>query len=323
MNIAIVGAGALGSVYALGLAHVTPVTLVVRDRARAPQRILAEKIGGKGPSVATLEDPRIDVRVPDDAEVVLVAVRHEQLSDELFASLASARDARVVVTLTPVLPPLWGRVQTQLSDRWVPARSGVAAYEPDLDPPVNERRLRFWTPHASPTLLEERAASDPRRDTVHALARLLTEGGIPAQVQPAVRNLNAATTVAFFPILLAIEAAGGSIASLLAEDGLLRLALEAGKEARALARAVGPLPSFASAFFSFASPFTVRTGLRIARKRYPEAILFLERHFGSKLHTQNESLMSAIEAMAADHRSTIDSIRRLAERARVRRASRP
>ena len=312
MKFAVVGAGALGSIYALRLAQVAPVTRVVRELSRAPRRILAERVGASSGGEAH-DAPPAALEIPDDVGVVLVAVRVDQLDDALLDRLAKG-DAplRVVVVLTPLLPQLLARVQEKLGDRLVVAMPGIVAYAPDDATPAGELHLRYWTPKSAPTMLEARAQGDPRSSVVNDVAQAFVAAGIPCGVQPHVATINAATTVAFFPLLLAVQASQGSIATLLADGKLLRLALDAGKEARALAKTIGDLASFASLLLSFAGPFTVRAGVKLARMRAPESIVFLEKHFGTKLRAQNSIMRAWIEELATTRGVGIDALRKLA-----------
>ena len=322
MRIAVVGAGALGSTYALKLSHVAQVVLVVRDLARAPKHIVAERANKNGPTVEG-QAPRAVRAVPDDVDAVLVAVRVDQLDDALLEALARGGPPhRIVVTLTPLLPAVYDRVVTKLGDRLVVAMPGVVAYEPDHDPSSTTRRIRYWTPKASPTQLDARAPGDPSAKMIDDLAQTLVAAGLPAEVKAAVRTTNPATTLAFFPLLLGIQAAGGSIARLLDDGALLRLALDAAKETRALAKTVGELAGFAGLLLSFAGPFTIRAGIKLVRSRAPESLVFLEKHFGGKLLGQNAVMLRAIETLAGERGVPIASLLRLAQQAKLPSAPR-
>lgn len=312
MKIAIVGVGALGSVYALRLSRVAPVTLVVRDLSRAPSVIHGERINGPAPHGDSLNAPASSLDVPADHDVVLLAVRADQLSDELVARLAADGPAdRIVVALVPLLPAAKQRLSAALGDRLVIAMPGVIAYEPDPEATPGERRVRYWVPRAAPTTLDERPQGDPRRAKIHALAEAMRAAGVPAEVAPKVWSTNAATTIAFFPMLTGIAAAGGSIDRMLADDRMMKLGLAASKESRALAKTVGDLPGWASVFFSFVGPFTVRAGIKLGKSRAPEAFTYLEKHFGSKLKAQNAAIFAEIERLAAERGMKIEALREI------------
>jgi hypothetical protein len=318
MRIAVVGAGALGCTYALKLSHVAQVVLVVRDLAHAPKEIVAERANDNGPTIDGTSPPAVTA-VPDDVDAVLVAVRVDQLDDALLDALARGGPThRIVVMLTPLLPSVYERVVTKLGDRLVVAMPGVVAYEPDHDPATphpSRRRIRYWTPKASPTQLDARAPGDPSAPIIADLAQTLVAAGLPAEVKGGVRTTNPATTIAFFPLLLGIQAAGGSIARLLDDGALLKLSLGASKETRALAKTVGELAGFAGLLLSFAGPFTIRAGMKLVRGRAPESLVFLEKHFGQKLAGQNVAMLHAIEALARERGVAMPSLQRLAEQA--------
>jgi hypothetical protein len=312
MRIAVVGAGALGGIYALHLSRVAKVALVVRDLARAPKSIAAEKIIGG--DRAQLEAPACSTTVPEDADAILLCVRGDQVNDALLRTLATAPAAAgsIVVALTPLLPQTCDHAKQVLGDRLVVGMPGVVAYEPD-DSTSAARRIRYWTPRVSPTELDERAsANDPRAATIGHLREALVASGLPAMVRKNVASTNAATTIAFFPLLLGIQAAGGSMMAMIEDGALLKLSLDASKESRALAKTVGDLAGFSGLLLSFAGPFTVRAGIKLARSRSPESITFLDKHFGTKLVDQNRVLFEEITRLGAERGVSMDSLRKLA-----------
>jgi ketopantoate reductase len=309
MQFAIVGAGALGSVYGARLAHAGQVVFVVRDLDRAPRLIHIDRVNGGAPHGDSLDAPACSLSIPEGTDTVLVTVRVDQLDDALLDKIAreSKSDALVVI-LAPLLPHSYERAKSKLGDRLVAAMPGVIAYEPDPDVP-RERRVRYWTPRSSPTLLEDRG---PR---VHALVETMRRVGLPADASTQVASTNPATTMAFFPILTGIAAAGGSIDRMMNDDAIMKLGFAAAKETRALAKTVGELPSWASLFFKFASPFTARAGMRLGQSRAPEAFVFLEKHFGTKLAAQNMAIFREIEQLANERGIAIDNLRKLVARA--------
>jgi hypothetical protein len=224
------------------------------------------------------------------------------------------------VALTPLLPDALEHAARALGDRLIVAMPGVVAYEPEAI--AGERRVRYWTPKSQPTLLESRAEGDPRAATVRALQRALTSAGVPAELSSDVRIKNPATTIAMFPMLLAIGA-GGSVDGLLHDAALLKLALAATKESRALAKTVGDLAGFASILLSFAGALTIKAGVKIARAKAPEALTFLERHYGGKLRDQNRAMFASIARLADARGVRIDALDELAGRAQAHAARAP
>jgi hypothetical protein len=316
MRIAIVGAGALGGVYAVHLSRVAKVTLVVRDLARAPKSFAVEKIIGG--DRARLDAPTCSTTVPDDLDAILLCVRGDQVNDDLLRTLAAAHAApsSIVVALTPLLPKTCARAAEVLGDRLVVGMPGVVAYEPDASTP-SARSIRYWTPRVSPTELDERPKTDPHAETIEQLREVLVTSGLPASVRAHVATTNAATTIAFFPLLLGIQAAGGSMMTMIDDRKLLELSLDASKESRALSKTVGDLAGFSGLLLSFAGPFTVRAGIKLAKSRSPESITFLDRHFGTKLVDQNRVLFEEIVGLGRDRGVSMESLRKLAERAGV------
>lgn len=299
MNITVVGAGALGSVYGCKLAHVAKVTFVVRDLARAPKRIHIDRVNGVAPHGDSLDGPVVATEIPE-SDAILCTVRIDQLDGALVDKLAHATG--MVVMLPPVLPPRMAAIADQLGDRLAPAMPGVIAYEPDETP--HERRVRYWAPKSSPTLIGEH----PR---ARELVALLQQVGLPAEVSERAGAIQASTTIAFFPIFTGIAAAGGSVDRMINDKEIMRLGFAAAKETRALARVVGDLPSWANLFFKFASPLMARAGIKLGQSKAPEAFVFLEKHFGSKLHAQNLAHFRDIEALASQHHIAIDSLKQL------------
>lgn len=326
MKIAIVGAGALGCTYAAHLARLGPeceVVLVVRALERAPKRVVAERVSPAGATLR-LDAPAASTTVPDDADVVIVTVRVDRLDEAQLRAIATVGPVdRIVVALTPMLPESRARVAEALGPTLVDAMPGVVAYAPDAPNATpaaragNELHLRYWTPKSSPTALEERPDDAARGAKVRALCDAMARSGLPARVAARVHATNQATTIAMFPLLLAIPAAGGSIDALLGDGALLKLALSAAKETRAVAKTVGDLAGFASILLSFAGPFTIRAGMKIVRSRAPEALTFLEKHFGGKLRGQNHVMYEAIVRLAEARRLEVTALRALAGRAGI------
>lgn len=284
MRIAIVGVGCVGSVYAAHLQGVTETVLVVRD----PERPLAEVVRDLGGAPAALVAPRRST-VPHDTDVVLLCVRSDQ-AEAALPLLADAPGA-LVVSLTPLLPPTRMRLAQALGGRLVQAMAGAVAYR-------KVHRVAYYTPKSLPTRL---TASAVHTDRLAELVALFGRGGL-ASTAPSteVEGVVAATVTALLPILLGVPAAHGSIDAMLDDRGLLELGLGATKECRAIAGRLGALPAFVSMFLSFATPFTIRAGIKLGRGRAPASIEILEGHFGRELAGQNGALVTDVLALAGD-----------------------
>ncbi len=302
LRVTVVGAGCLGSVYAAHLAKVVDLTVVARDpgdRGTTTTLRVGRDLGGLVQEVVV---PRASL-APLDTEVVLLAVRSDQ-AEAALESLAAA-SAAVVVSLTPLLPPTRARLAATLGDRLVPAMAGAIAYRKDT-------HVAYYTPRSLPTRLGQPAPHHAAR--VQELLAALEQGGLPTTPPAAeVPGVVAATVTALLPILLGVPAAGGSIDAMLADESVLKLGLAATKECRAIAAQLGPLPGFVSLFLSFATPFTIRAGIKLGKSRAPASIDILEGHFGRRLATQNHALVRDVLAVAEG--LPVDKLRALAARA--------
>ncbi|MDB4996689.1 MAG: oxidoreductase, partial [Myxococcaceae bacterium] len=276
MHVAIVGAGALGIVYGTLLAKVgVAVTFVVRPaRVADEQPFILERVDGDQARHTFATPPRASA-VPPDADVVLVCVRAEQIDDALVALLAPS--SAPAVFLTPMFPKDLAVAQAGLGDRVIPAMPSVVAYF------ATTGAVRFWLPGVAVTQIEE---TKPRRVEIEALVKSLVEAGISSRIEMGVHETNMATTVTFIPVTMGIDAAGG-IDRLMENGELLDIVLRAVDEGIVLGRTVGKAAGWSDIFMKFLSPFTLRVGIGLAKRRSPEAVLYVEEHFGRKLHVQN------------------------------------
>src|SRR3954471_8384762 len=113
MHIAVIGAGALGCVYGVRLALRTKstVTFVVRPkRVDSTDPYVIESAWNDARE--TLEKPRRAAVVPDDADVILLAVGTEDLE-----SLPLGDSTAPIVILTPMMPQDWQRVRAAYGER--------------------------------------------------------------------------------------------------------------------------------------------------------------------------------------------------------------
>lgn len=294
MHLSIVGAGVLGRVYGVRLATAPQaacrVTFVTRSaHLKETTPFVLEQVNGAHARHA-LDAPARVATVPSDATAVLVAVHFEaiqSLDGDLVALLRAAPSAAPLLVVTPMLPSVRGQLERELGRSIVSAMPGAVGY-------LDERAVvRYWLPKATATLFEEATSNRP---VVEELAHKLTDAGVPTRLEKGVEALDAATTVAFFPLLAAIDAAGG-VDALLADKKLLSTALGAAKETEALAKTLGHLPSWSGILTKFIGPFTLKPGVALARRLAPEAVHFIELHFGPKLHAQHVAMGEAILAL--------------------------
>jgi hypothetical protein len=303
MHIAVVGMGALGCVYGVRLATraAVDVTFVVRP-GRSPHPLRLSRIDGDGAS-DELPSPATDTRIPEHTDAVLVCVRAEQLDASLDALLVAAPGIPIVM-LTPLLPHDWERLVRTHGSRLLAAIPGVVAYMTD------DGRLRYWLPRLAPTLIDQ---TSPQPPEITELVSALCRAGLPARTELGVRETNPAITLSFVPLMMGIDAAGG-IDALMAESELLRTVLDAVSEARVLASTIGKAPAWVDMLAAFLGPSMLKVGLVLARRRSPEALAYVEDHFGRKLHAQNVVMARAIVDLCREKGTRADALSSLLTR---------
>jgi 2-dehydropantoate 2-reductase len=299
MHVAVVGMGALGRVYGVRLAlrAGVRVTFVLRP-GRGPEPLRLTRIDGDG-AQEEVRAPDVDRLVPADAEAILVCVRAEQLDDSLERLLAATRVP--ILMLTPVLPHDLDRLTRAHGTRLRIAMPGVVAYV------TADGSCRYWLPSVAPTLID---AAPPIEDVVQRLSQALEVAGFGGRLEAGVRETNPATTISFIPLAMGVDAAGGIVA-LLKDRALLRVTLDAVAEGLALAARIGRTPSWVALMARFAGPTSLKVGMAIARRRAPEALTYVEEHFGRKLHAQNVTMARAIVALADEERTGAKALRQL------------
>jgi 2-dehydropantoate 2-reductase len=291
LHVAVVGAGALGVVYGTLLRDAgVRVTFVVRPaRAHDDSPFLLERIDGDRAKHAFAAPPRASA-VPSDADVILVCVRAEHLDEALVGLLAPV--AAPSVFLTPMFPKDVAVLRARLGDRVFPAMPSVVAYA------APEGQVRFWLPGVATTLVEK---TTPPRVEIELLVRALNEAGISCRVETGVHETNVATTVTFLPAAMGLDAAGG-IDPLMENGELLDLVLQAAAESLAIGKTLGKPAGWSDLFMKFVGPFTLKVGLALARRRAPEAVAYVDLHFGRKLHAQIVRQAEAILELAREKR---------------------
>jgi 2-dehydropantoate 2-reductase len=309
MHVTIVGAGALGRVYGtrLSLAGVD-VSFVVRPKdASSTEPFVIEQVNGARER-HVLERPTRVTAIPRDTDAVLVTVRFDQLEGALTDD-ATQGDTPVVV-ITPLLPEQRRALAKRLGERLVPAMPGVVSYA------SARGAIRYWIVGAMATLLDDGGApaAQNRRGE---LARHLERSGFPTRVEHDVASMNAATTVAFFPLVLAIDA-GGGVDGVLGDRRLLEVAMDAAKESTRLAAKLGRVVPAANLLMKYVGPFTLRAGVALARRLYPEAVTFVDQHFGPKLRAQSVAMGEAVLELGREHGVEMRALGELVGRLRAR-----
>jgi 2-dehydropantoate 2-reductase len=190
---------------------------------------------------------------------------------------------------------------------------GVAGY-------LNERgAVRYWIPTATSTLIDEAAGGPESLAILEALARRLNEVGLPARLEGDVAALNAATTITFFPLIVAIDA-GSGIDGVLENKELMRAVLDSARESEALARKVGKSATWGHLLMKFVGPLTLKPGIAVARRLFPESVRFVESHFGPKLHEQHLAMGESILELGRANTISMPSLERLLAILRRRQA---
>ncbi len=308
MHVAVVGVGSLGRVFGVRLANAgVAVDFVVRDAALAAKGG-AIRIEQVHVDPMTLERPSWVTSIPAHADVVLVCVRGDQLDDALI-DLLRAGPSVPVVTVTPMLPRTFARVQAALGTRLAAAMSSVVGYT------NASGATRYWISKVAKTLIDEPPAREP---ALTAFAEALGRSGIEAAFEPGVHETNAATTILFLPLTFGLDAAG-SIEALLDDAALSATTFRASDEARALAERCGKVAFWVSLVTRFLGPRTIRMGVAMLRNRSPEAVAFIEEHFGRKGRAQNIAMAAEACAIAEEkgtaHRALDELLVRLRESA--------
>jgi hypothetical protein len=245
--------------------------------------------------------PHID-RPSPGSDVVLVCVRYEDL-DGLVARLSGISSALIV--LTPMMPSDRDRLARALGRPLVAGMPSALAYEKSAGV------IRYWLPRVATTWIERRSPPGPEID----LVQRLNWAGISARLDSDALGRNAATTVSFVPLAMALDV-GGGVDAVLADSALLSLALEAAAEGRELGRTLGKAEAWASTLLRFAGPLALRLGVGVVRSRSPEIIGYVEKHFGRKLHAQNVVMAERIVELATEHGTRRKALTKLLERLR-------
>lgn len=302
MNVAIVGAGALGRVYGTHLSAAGHATRFVVRPARMGERtpFVVERQNGTGGRLEIASPERVTA-VPQDSDLVLLCVRADQLDSNIEHMLQRLGDVPLVA-LTPLLPLSLARVEGWLGRPLFVGMPAVAA-QPDADG-VD----RFWAFTAAPTRFEHARRAGLGRVT--ELACALEQAGLGARLAPGVRTENPATTIAFFPLSVAVSRAGG-IDALQRDAELTRVATSGAREALALARRIGRVDPPLALLLRALSPRTLRAGLAVLGRTLPEARQFIDAHFGEKLGAQHRYLGAEILELARSHGIPMPGLGRL------------
>jgi hypothetical protein len=238
--------------------------------------------------------------VRPDSEIALICVRYEGISG-LADSLVNSTATPIV--LTPMMPSDRDSLVRALGRPIIVGMPSVLAYE------TNAGLIRYWLPRVATTWVERRSPPGAEQDFV----RCLNQAGITSRSDADVLARNAATTVSFVPLAMALDV-GGSVDAVFSDSSLLSLALEAAAEGRELGRALGKAEAWASTLLRFAGPLALRLAVSVVRSRSPEMITYVEKHFGRKLHAQNVAMAKRIVMLASERGTRHSALTALSQR---------
>ncbi|HMJ16067.1 MAG TPA: 2-dehydropantoate 2-reductase N-terminal domain-containing protein [Polyangiaceae bacterium] len=304
MHAVIIGAGALGQTYGVHLASVgVRVSFLVRpERMSERSAFTLERLTGK-PRPLTLQQPQRIARIPDDANVLLLAVRREQLNDALERTLQTAPSVPLVA-LTPVLPQSEAHLAGLIRGPCIVALPTVAARS-------NAGRTQFFVPPFAKTLIESELGQP---EILQQLIDALNRAKLPAAWSRGVRRRNPATTIAFYPLTLGLSIAG-SMDRFTADAELCSSTLTAVREALQLARRIGPVTPPLRLALRVANRFLLRVLVASARFVAGPVTELLEEHFATKLVAQHRVLGDEILELARQNGMSMPRLAALLGRA--------
>ncbi len=181
-------------------------------------------------------------------------------------------------------------MRAAFGERVLAAMPAVVAYARHEDGVV-----RYWLPSIPTRFDEPRGGADG--DVVRALAVMLGEAGLPTHLELAVHETNPATTVCLLPISMSVALAG-SMEALTADRTLLSLTSSACKEGVELARRIGRPEAGAMLGPLVATPLAMRAIVAGLKRFSPEALFYIDEHFGRKLRAQHRMMAHEIAELA-------------------------
>lgn len=291
IRLSVIGAGALGRTYGVHLAEAGhDVQFVVRPGRLGDTApfVLQQKNGRRARHVGSA--PRV-TRVSRETSCVLLAVRADQV-DESLRDLLRAAPPVPVVALTPLFPHLLAQLEGWLQAPCLVAMPTVAAELGD------DGVVQFWSFRSTPTLIER--GDEEMAALAEELVGALRRSGLPAKLSDDVRTRNPATTIAFFPISVAVSLAGG-VEALRRDPALAALGARAAREGLALGRRIGPIDLPAQLLLRTLTGSTLRGGFLLARAVAPAVVSFVDAHFGNKLCGQHRVLGSEALVLAREY----------------------
>ena len=310
MDVLVVGAGAVGQVYALCLQRGgARVSFLVRERHAAALR--------EGTTLYPLHDRHRREAVTMRADAVLTTLEEVRarewdqvflcvpataIDDDFMGPLATATRGATIVALPPGVAALACVGRHVPSPRVVPALIGMIAYEAPLEgEEVPTPGIAFFLSRFSPS-----AFGGPR---ARAVVEALRKGGCPALVQPRVGVSQAFGSAFLMPNVVALEGAGWSLAAL-RHGRMLELAARGAREAMVV---VAKTLDTSAPFFRFlVRAWILRLIWALAPRFVPlDLETYLAHHFG-KVRPQTRALLLGYVRDARTHGVEVPALAELA-----------
>jgi hypothetical protein len=287
LTIAVLGAGPLGTLLAAQLRRGgAAVTLIRRDAERSIERFyLVPELWGAG--------FELELTCTNDLalgfEVVVVAVRAEQLDDDLLTTL-KASQAKCVLVFSPLLASALGV--------WRASLPGLVVGMPVLAAEFSsgsKNHVHFWQ---MPSTVIERG---PEAALTRAVVSALRSGGAWVKWAHDAERRTLANTVALFPFHVAVFLKP-CLGHWHADRDFRRELSDALTRSRKLAKCLGPVqPVLSLLLWWLSSSARVGLAVRVANGIAPRVCRFVERHFGAKLGRQHAVLAGEIARLAHSH----------------------
>ena len=291
VHIAVVGPGALGKSFAaLGAVGGASVSLLGRPSAAPATLSYAFRpMAGSGKSFRCPEIPlqpltHQGLEELGPVDLFVLALQTQQLEPSQLDLLSLAP----ILTLQPLLP----RDRERLEAAKLKTFSAMPAIAAELDSngDVSYFQSRFQI---------SRIAEESRSDAgVSNAVQALKQGGLNIGYSKQLFELNAATTIAFFPWTVAL-ACKGSWGALGADKALLTLTRKACREVLPIASRIGPIDTGVRFGTWALRPWLYPWALRTSQMFAPRQLGFLQNHFGHKLRSQHIFLGEQIQELAA------------------------
>jgi pyrroline-5-carboxylate reductase len=289
LRVCILGAGALGQAYALacarGGAH---VTLLNREKQATEVALRGRRL-----TFPRREDKfQVDwaTALPTASDAILVCVRAEQIDDALLTQLAQASSPpTAVIFVTPVMPERAERVKAVLPHAQHSMPSLIAEFI--------DGEVAYWVA-PTPTLF---SADEQTLPAVTRLIDSLRKGGVSSKRKVNLAAYANATTIAFFPIQLALLREP-RMAAWRHTQGLLRATAHSLGLTRALAKAIGHGdPGLLFLMWVLSWNWILAICSVVLPWIMPRFTLYLGNHFGEKLRAQHVLLYKEAAQLGAKH----------------------